>query len=238
MLIGALAAVACGGDAVVGVRDRPRHEVVVRGWYTPTAYRSPRRLVFDTFVNGTHPLLPWLAFVSAGMVIGRYLPLRRALRAPLAALGVALVAGIVPGQIPVRGHPLAGAPAGNRSVQPQPQLHGVRARVVAGCLLHHRMDRQRNDATNAVTRSLAAAGRTTLTIYIAARVWCSTRLVTRWHLIGPAGLDVALVFAGTFWLVAILAAVWWQRHFGIGPAEWIYRRFGGGSMPPEATAPR
>ena len=26
------------------------------GWYAGTPYRSPRRLLFDTFINGTHPL--------------------------------------------------------------------------------------------------------------------------------------------------------------------------------------
>ena len=33
--------------------------------------RSPRGLVLDTFVNGTHPMLPWLAFMCAGIVLGR-----------------------------------------------------------------------------------------------------------------------------------------------------------------------
>ena len=32
---------------------------------------SPRGLLFDTFVNGTHPLLPWLAFLCIGIVVGR-----------------------------------------------------------------------------------------------------------------------------------------------------------------------
>ena len=88
-----------------------------------------------------------------------------------------------------------------------------------------------------MTRALAAAGRTTLTIYVA-HVLVFNALVTRWHLIRPAGLDLALAFAGSFWLVAIVAAAWWQRRFGIGPAEWFYRKFGGGMMPPEPTALR
>ena len=40
--------------------------------FAPRRY-SPRGLVFDTFVNGTHPLLPWLAFLCAGIVLGRVL---------------------------------------------------------------------------------------------------------------------------------------------------------------------
>jgi uncharacterized membrane protein YeiB len=45
--------------------------------------------------------------------------------------------------------------------------------------------------------------------------------------IDPAGLDTALTFALGFWIVGILAAVGWSRHFGRGPAERLYRAFGG-----------
>ena len=34
---------------------------------------SIRRYLFDVAINGTHPLLPWLAFLCAGMVLGRVL---------------------------------------------------------------------------------------------------------------------------------------------------------------------
>jgi uncharacterized membrane protein YeiB len=59
-----------------------------------------------------------------------------------------------------------------------------------------------------------------------------------------------LAFAAAFWIVGIVAASAWYRAFGIGPAEWVYRQFGGGNMPvmpdsatplptePAATAPR
>ena len=57
-------------------------------------------------------------------------------------------------------------------------------------------------------------------------------VVTRWHLIRPAGLDVALVFASGFWVVSIVLARLWQRRFGIGPAEWFYRKFGGSNLTP------
>ena len=40
-------------------------------WLTDPPSRSPRGLLFDVFVNGTHPLLPWLALLCSGMVLGR-----------------------------------------------------------------------------------------------------------------------------------------------------------------------
>jgi uncharacterized membrane protein YeiB len=45
--------------------------------------------------------------------------------------------------------------------------------------------------------------------------------------IEPAGADAALLFAAVFWLAAVAAGMWWQRQFGRGPAEYVYRAFGG-----------
>jgi uncharacterized membrane protein YeiB len=35
-------------------------------------------------------------------------------------------------------------------------------------------------------------------------------------------------------VVAIVASALWQRRFGIGPAEWAYRKFGGSTPAPAA----
>jgi uncharacterized membrane protein YeiB len=78
----------------------------------------------------------------------------------------------------------------------------------------------------ALTRSLAIAGRTTLSLYVA-HALVFNAFVTRWRLVRPTGLDTALVFAGAFWICAVVAAVAWNRTFGMGPLERIYRRFGG-----------
>jgi uncharacterized membrane protein len=42
-------------------------------WLTNPGSRSPRGLLIDVSLNGTHPLLPWLAFFCAGIVLGRIL---------------------------------------------------------------------------------------------------------------------------------------------------------------------
>jgi uncharacterized membrane protein YeiB len=46
-------------------------------------------------------------------------------------------------------------------------------------------------------------------------------------IVRSTGLDTALMFAGIFWLLAIVAAAAWTEVFGQGPAERLYRRFGG-----------
>ena len=204
-------------------------------WYAPGRYRSPRRLFFDTFVNGTHPLLPWLAFVCAGMVIGRHLPLRAPWPRLLGTFGVVLVAGTY-----LANNVFTDTPLQSRLFATDPfsrslnyTLSALGSSIAAFCVIGWIASKTRNSV---VTRAFAAAGRTTLTLYIL-HVFVFNALVNRWHLIRPAGLDVALLFAGCYWAVAITAAALWQRRFGIGPAEWFYRRFGGSTLEPRSTPP-
>ncbi|MEY2401710.1 MAG: uncharacterized protein QOJ08_1821 [Ilumatobacteraceae bacterium] len=236
--VGAIAAV--GAAAIQWWAYQTDHSTrwLLEGWYASSPYRSPRRLMFDTFVNGTHPVLPWLAFLCAGMVLARLLPLSSDLRRLLFALGVLLVAGSylanrVFADTPLRARLLATDPS-SRSLNYTVCVLG--SSIAAFCLIGWIANATRSTM---VTRAFAAAGRSTLTLYIV-HALVFNALVNRWHLIRPSGLDVALVFAGCFWIVGIIAAALWQRRFGIGPAEWVYRQFGGSNMPAEpiATEPR
>ena len=73
---------------------------------------------------------------------------------------------------------------------------------------------------------LRHAGAMSLTLYIAHGLVFN--LVVDWlGWIEPGGLGRALTFAAAYWAVAITAAWWWHDRYGIGPAEWLYRRLGG-----------
>jgi uncharacterized membrane protein YeiB len=74
-------------------------------------------------------------------------------------------------------------------------------------------------------RVLQLAGQTSLTLYLG-HVLVFNLVVNRLEWVRPTGLDTALLLAFGYWIVAITAANLWQRRFGIGPAEWVYRRFG------------
>jgi uncharacterized protein len=227
--VGAAAAVAAAGIQWWAVEAEHSTSWLFSGWYAPGQYRSPRRLVFDTFINGTHPLLPWLAFLCGGMILGRYLPLSGTNRRVLAIAGIALVAAtyvarsLFDGSV-LRTHLFDTDPP-SRSFNYT--LCALGSAVAAFCVIGWIATATRS---HAVTRALAAAGRTSLSLYVLHAIVFNA-VVNRWHLIRPAGLDVALLFSGCFWLVAIVAAAWWQRRFGIGPAEWVYRKFGGGGAP-------
>ena len=162
----------------------------------------------------------------------------------LAALGVVLVAGTY-----LAKHLFADTPLRSQLLATDPFSRSLNytvcalgSAITAFCVIGWIASATRGAV---VTRAFAAAGRTTLTLYIL-HALVFDALVTHWHLIKPAGLDVALVFAACYWVVAIVAAALWQHRFGIGPAEWIYRRFGGGnstqliaaSAPEPVTTPR
>jgi uncharacterized protein len=237
--VGAVAAISAAAIQWWAFESNHDTSWLFAGWYSPGPYRSPRRLLFDTFVNGTHPLLPWLAFLCAGMVIGRHLPLQPTWRRALAALGVVLVAGTYLANrefatTPLRSLLLATDPF-SRSLNYT--VCALGSSITAFCVIGWVANATRS---HVVTRAFAAAGRTTLTLYIL-HALVFNAVVIRWHLIRPAGLDVALAFATGYWVVAITTAALWQRRFGVGPAEWIYRKFGGSnltqSVTPSATAP-
>ena len=76
------------------------------------------------------------------------------------------------------------------------------------------------------TDPLRRAGQLTLSLYLAHILVFN--LVVDWlGWIEPAGADLALLFAAVFWVVAVATGMWWQRRFGRGPAEYVYRAFGG-----------
>ena len=74
------------------------------------------------------------------------------------------------------------------------------------------------------TKALGVAGRTTLTLYIG-HVLVYNLLVHWLEWVRPGALGTALLFAFSYWVVAVVVAVLWHRRFAYGPLEWLYRRF-------------
>jgi uncharacterized membrane protein YeiB len=185
-----------------------------------------RGLLLDTFVNGTHPLLPWLAFFCAGMVLARFLPLPVRLRGALVVAGVVMVAITYGVRTTFR---RAGAttqlvtstaPDSRSLVYTLCALgSALVAFAVVGALANATV-------TSPITSALAATGRMTLTLYVG-HVMVFHALVYQLEWVRPTGLDTALLLALGYWVVAVLLAVAWERAVGIGPLEWLYRRFGG-----------
>lgn len=182
--------------------------------------RSPRDLLFETLVRGTHPLLPWLVFFCMGMVLGRRLPFTSILRTQLAFAGVLMVAAgyLLRDTLPWRDVLRSTAPNDRGLLY---VLTTVGSTLVAISVVGAAAEAARHTA---IARWLAVTGRTTLTLYVL-HVLAFNLLVDWLDLVHPGGLATALLFALGFWVFAIVAANAWARWKPVGPLEWVYRRF-------------
>ncbi|MGI8792344.1 MAG: DUF418 domain-containing protein, partial [Acidimicrobiales bacterium] len=184
---------------------------------------SPRGLVFDMFVNGTHPLLPWLVFFCAGIVLGRVL--HRQVWKPIALVGgimlfaFATIASDLVGNTPLAQHLSSTHPFDRGLLYVASALGTALAAFATIASIAERF------ADTGAVRLFAHAGQMTLTLYIAHALLFN--FVVNWHgWVRPAGLDLALTFAACYWVVAMSVGWVWHRRFGVGPAEWVYRKIG------------
>lgn len=194
-------------------------------WLRSPASDSIRRYVFDLTVNGTHPLLPWLAFLCAGIVLGR------TLEAPdwqlwcggigLVLFGVATIVSTMTGtaftDLALSRHPF------DRGVVYVASALGTSLIAFAG--ISWLADRTIGPAA-VVVEVLREAGQMTLTLYIA-HILLFNLFVDWIGWVEPAGLGTALTFAFGFWVIAMVLGAWWHRRYARGPAEWAYRAIGG-----------
>lgn len=191
--------------------------------YDPDRF-TPQGLFFDTVVNGTHPLLPWLAFFCAGIVLGRLLsttwwrPVVIAAGLTMYAFATIINTSVGTGR---RATALASVHNADRALTYTASALGTA--LVAFAVVSWIADRW---PTNPIVEALRHAGAMTLTLYLLHIVVYKV-VVDHLGWVEPNGLGTALTFAGIYWVIAIVAASWYHRRFGIGPAEWAYRKLGG-----------
>jgi len=189
-------------------------------WLTDPAPRSPMGLVYDVFVNGTHPLLPWLAFFCAGIVLARLFPYAwwRS-----SAIGV----GFVLYSTSTIANTLGTSERSLVLLSDNPFERGIfyvssalgTALIAFGSIswLADRFESTR------VVDALRRAGQLSLTIYLAHALLFN--LIVDWlGLIEPRGIYQALAMATVYWVCALGLGVAYQRRYGRGPAERVYRR--------------
>lgn len=192
-------------------------------WLTSPGPRSPTGLVLNVFVNGTHPLLPWLVFLCAGMILGRVMHHPRWRR-------IAATAGVTAFAVAAVVNTFASGPLSRAVLSTDPFDRGIvyvasalGTAVFAFTIISWLAERF------ATTRSidiLRRAGEMSLSIYIA-HALVFNLLVDWFQLFQPSGLLVVLSFAATFWVVAVPAGFALQKRLGRGPAERLYRRLAG-----------
>ncbi len=194
-------------------------------WLTDPGSGSVRGYVFDVAINGTHPLLPWMAFLCAGIIVGRVLELPD-WRWWCGGIGLLLFAAST----------LLADSANSAFTEVvlsnDPFDRGVvyvASALGTALVAFAAISWVADNATGVGMRiidPLRRAGQMSLTIYIA-HILVFNLLVDWLGWIEPGGLGSALSFACAFWIVAIAAAAVWQRRVGRGPAERVYRAIGG-----------
>lgn len=223
LLVGGAAAVAASAVSWWSFDQRSRGRSVE--WLTDPPHWTPQGLFLDTVVNGTHPLLPWLAFFCAGVLLGRVMG-RPGWHGPTLGLGLVLVgAATLVAQLAASAPPtvqlLASTAPPSAGLAYTATTLGAALVVVAGVSwLAERAPR------SLAVDVLRRAGTMSLTIYLA-HMLVFRVLVDGLDVVPLTGLRPALLLSVAFWAAAVVAAWWWQRRFGIGPAEAAYRRIAG-----------
>jgi uncharacterized membrane protein YeiB len=196
-------------------------------WLTSPGDDSIRRYVFDVFVNGTHPLLPWFSLLCAGMVLGRVF--RRAWwRRATIGVGLASVAAtwILSALLAADGDDDRNLTGVVFSTNPLDRSIVYVTSALGTALLAYATIDWLAERFPGATDPLRRGGQLTLSLYLA-HVLVFNLLVDWLGWVEPGGTSSALLFAAGFWVGAIALAAWWQRRFERGPAEYVYRAFGG-----------
>lgn len=193
-------------------------------WLYSPGHGSPRGLLFNVFVNGTHPLFPWLAFFCAGLILGRVL--RTQWWQPVCIIGGIMLFGVARLLSDALTQDTAG-PLSQALWTDDPFDRGLlyTASALGTSLAAFGVIYAIATAFSqtAIVQIFAHAGQMSLTLYVLHALVFN--FVVRWMgWIEPAGLDLALTFALVYWVLAIAAGSLWHRRFGIGPVEWLYRK--------------
>jgi uncharacterized membrane protein YeiB len=222
LMLGAVAAFSAW--AIAWWRLERRVEGGDTGWLDSPGLRSVRKVVLDLWVNGTHPMLPWLAFFTVGMVVGRLLRPD----SPAAAWWrpAVLGAGTIAWGLSIA---LGGFATGTRgtvlwSTDPYDRggayvLSALGTALLAFGAITWVADRFED---HPLVDWLRRAGQLSLSIYLL-HVLVFNLVVDWLGWVEPGGWSTALAFSVIVWLLSLAVASWWQRRSGRGPAEAIER---------------
>jgi len=207
-----------------------------RGWDWATLnydrFWTPLGMLRNLFYNGFHPVIPWLAFLLVGMVIGRLnlgdAAVRR--RVFLWGAGVGLVTESLSWLI-VKSLSSAAGPADREVIEallgtgPMPPLPlymlaagGTACAVIAAAVAFG----NRYGSTNWL-RPLIATGQLALTLYVA-HVILGMGILQALGRMEDESLYFALLASALFCAASVVFAHLWRRRFRRGPLEAIMRR--------------
>mgnify|MGYP006267150623 FL=1 len=201
-------------------------------WLDPESPDSPRNVVIRLLVGYTHPVLPWIAFFIAGMIVARAAAGQSLISGRLAILAIGAVAGSSVIRDLVRPALIVDRSAAMRAsaVSLQPFDRGalyvvstLGVAILAVWSVEHLVGRIRSSI---LLTALERVGRMSLSLYLA-HILIFRLVVDTLKLIHPTGLDTALVLSLAVYLGGLIVAWVILQYRTHGPMEWIYRKVGG-----------
>lgn len=200
-------------------------------WLSDPSRNTPHGFIIDMSINGTHPILPWLSFFVAGIIVGRTMADGSWVRRwRLVVLGGGVMLWFAAGLI----RDTAGVGSVRRAVlwSTDPFDRGLVYSVSALAsalvalalidLIAQYATQLGGSRTRRVVSYAQTAGQVSLSVYVAHALVFN--LVVDWlGWVTPGSLATALWFAATVAIAVTIAAVWWARRFGRGPVEAAYR---------------
>lgn len=231
-VLGVGAAAAITAATIAWWRTNQVFDLNFTSWLAPPKIDSPRSLLIRLFVSYTHPLFPWLLFFAVGIVLGRHMQQFALFRARLMLWSASIVAATY-----IASHLLSPSPVLGQhdtmiakllSTDPYDRSLAYSIVTLATALFAFGVLSLLVSAVggSAPMQLLSRAGQMSLTIYIA-HIFFFNIIVHRLHWVRATGLDTAVVLALVFYAAAIPFSATWRKYAGRGPAERLYRAFGG-----------
>lgn len=173
----------------------------------------------NLFFNGFHPVFPWLIFLLAGMALGRMALHQLTVQCVIIAAGLALLMLAMLINSAFHFSPyhwlLATTPMPPGPVYLLTGL-GSALTVTGACLVMARW--------NVFDSSMLAAGRMTLSLYVAHILLGMGTLEAMGALNGTAHTETVLACAAAFLIVSTIFAHIWFKGFDQGPLESLMRK--------------
>ena len=195
-----------------------------QGFWTPTGF------VRNLFFNGWHPVIPWLAFLLYGIILGRLSLGEKTTHVRMIAGGtLAVVLAEIASRFlqPALAsiHPELIYFATTAPIPPMPLyvLSGIgAATVVTGLCLRSAEWLTRKG----ILAIVAPAGRQTLTLYVA-HILVGMGSLEVLGMLGGQTIQTAMLASTIFCLITMVYAYYWSRSFKYGPIETLMRRIAG-----------
>ena len=203
-----------------------------QGWdwdnYDYVDFWQPAGMLRHVFFNGYHPVLPWIAFLLAGMWVGRQevrdpVVQRRLLRWGLYAMvtGEVLSALLIGVFRPYGDVDVVNALFGTRPMPPLPlyvlSAGGVALVVISLSLMFTERHREARWLTPFVSM-----GQLALTMYIA-HVLIGLGVLEAFGVLEGHTLGFAVSSSLGFYTLAVWFAYLWRQRYQRGPLEWVMR---------------